>query len=272
MNFIRNHLPNGAKVGDDSGGEERYHGPMVYINPGQVEEAAHYMEFHGAIDLSELTFNAFPYPDSDVSEDFGVESFLDIAVFEIPDRCSSRSCDLSEFGVGMQTYFNGMTFLNLCQGGRLAVDHNKFHGLLSSLMVPMEGSMPEHIVNGRFPVPEKNHNFEVMIANCNQNGRRVSLSGQVVFEIDDDPLTKLSVASEVKLTLVALAVCMIFTMLSVRVRRGTYSDYIYRLANVEEDRTDSQQAQQPQQALEPQNSHARDGDGATNLLQGATIV
>ncbi len=245
---------------------ESYTGPKVYINPGQVEEASHYMQFNGAIDLSELTFTAFPYPDSDENDDFGVESFLDIAVFPVPEHCTSRTCDLSEFGVGVQTYFNGLTFLNLCQGGRLWLNQNKFQGLYATLMVPMEGSMPEHIKKGKLLVSEKNQNFEVMIANCNPNGRRVSLSGQVVFEIDDDPLINLSFMSEVKLTLVALAVCMIFSLLSIRVRMGTQADHNYRLANPEEDPADGQQIQQRQRNI------VHEGNQELIQLQGATIV
>lgn len=266
MNFIRDQISKWKRGGDASTDKDSYAGPKVYINAGQIQEAAHYMPFLGAIDLSELTFSAFPYPDSETYEDFGVESFLDIAVFPVPDHCTSRTCDLSELGVGFQTVYDGITFLNLCQGGRLWLDLSKFQGLHASLMVPMEGSMPEHIKKGKLEVSEKNQNFEVMIANCNPNGRRISLSGQVVFEIGDDPLVSLSLVSELKLTLVALAVCLFFSLFSIRVRMGTQADHNYRLANPEEDPSDSQQIQLP-----PRNDVQEENEELSQL-RGATVV
>lgn len=267
MNFIRSHLPYREVVGDGSNaGSESDPGPTMYLYPGQVEEATQYMQFNGAIDLSELTFDAFPYPDSDGDDDFGVESFLDIAVFPVSEYCNSRSCNLSEYGVGMETYFNGMPFLNLCQGSRLLLDHSKFKGLYASLMVPMEGPMPSHIKNGKFPVPEKNLKYEVVIANCNQKGRRVSLSGQIVFENNEDSPVHLGVASEVKLTLVALTVCVVFSLISIRVRRGTLADHNYQLVNPDENPSDSQPAQQAQ------SNNGQEGNEQSSPLQEATIV
>ena len=76
-----------------------------------MEEAVHYMQFTGEIDLSELVFSA-------EGPSNGVQSFVDVAVFEVPSQCTSHNCDLSQFGVGALTHFNGVTFLNLCQSGR----------------------------------------------------------------------------------------------------------------------------------------------------------
>ena len=91
-------------------------GPSIGIPPGQVKEDVHYMESRGAIDLSELRFYADEYPQAAHSSlDFGVQSnktyeedqikdknvggvetFVDIAVFEVPKHCTSRNCDLSK--------------------------------------------------------------------------------------------------------------------------------------------------------------------------------
>ena len=99
-------------------------GPMLNLPPGQVEEAVHYMSDSGFIDLSFLRFSSSSsslisgqqYPQHTVINDHnhndeksniqniqaqqqnggGIESFLDIAVFEVPQHCTSRNCDLSK--------------------------------------------------------------------------------------------------------------------------------------------------------------------------------
>ena len=107
--------------------ESILNGPTIGINPGQVKEDVHYMEARGDIDLSHLRFYAEDYfketndhsdfnvqnnttiyrnedIDSNSSENnsittFGaIESFLDIVVFDVPEHCTSRNCDLSKVG------------------------------------------------------------------------------------------------------------------------------------------------------------------------------
>jgi hypothetical protein len=196
-------------------------GPHLTISPGDVEEAVHYMQFTGDIDLSELVFTA-------ESSGTGIESFLDIAAFEVPPHCSSHNCDLSQYGVGAQTHFNGVTFLGLCQSGRLVIDTNIFQGHHIQLMVPSDGPMPSHIKsNGTFKVPVQNRNYNVMLANCNDQGRSVSVTGQVVFDFDEN-LTPITPKTLTVLTSVALAICLLFSALSIKIDRGTRADWEYR--------------------------------------------
>ena len=99
------------KTGDYD--DNTLHGPSIGIPAGQVKEDVHYMESRGSIDLSSLRFHADDYPQGAHSGIFGfdlqsnktneehtehknVESFLDIAVFEVPEHCTSRNCDLSK--------------------------------------------------------------------------------------------------------------------------------------------------------------------------------
>ena len=169
-------------------------GPFLDISPGDVEEAVHYMKYTGEIDLSELRFVADHSSHQSKEEEEeeeaagGVQSFLDIAIFEVPEYCTSQNCDLSRFGVGEFTEINGMPFLGLCKNGRLIIDDNIFRGKHSQLMVPSQGSMPSHIKSGSatFKVPSPNRSYDVMIANCNDHGRHVHLTGGVVFSIDAD--------------------------------------------------------------------------------------
>jgi hypothetical protein len=260
MNIIHNHFGRGSSKNKRN--DNDFHmrdGPKIDIKPGQVEEAVHYMAFNGAIDLSQLHFEAFPADGGDLDPSSALpsrshtahwdnesqqqhnnnnfnnstthvvrESFLDIAVFEVPERCTSRTCDLSRFGVGRIQQFSGATFLNLCHGGRLDLDLDVYRGYHTQLMVPQEGPMPQKVRYGKVTVPVPNRNYEVMIANCNDSGRKVQLTGQVIFDFDDDPVSQLDASSLAVLTLIAFAVCLFFSACSIRVRwgRGSGSDYM----------------------------------------------
>jgi hypothetical protein len=221
MNFFGRHHVSGRSRGN--GRHKDDNRSEVVIKPGQVEEAVHSMQFNGAINLSELQFHV-EYSVGTNAHD--VESFLDIVIFEVPALCTSRTCDLSLYGVGEMEHFTGMDFLSLCKDGRLLLDMDLFEGHHTSLMVPSEGDMPTHVKNGSFTIPVENRNYEVMIANCNDNGRKVTISGQIVFDVGDDTFG-LSLFSEVKLTLVALGICLVFSIFSIRIRRETLADYNY---------------------------------------------
>ena len=108
-------------------------------------------------------------------------------------------------------------------------------------MVPSDGPMPSHIKRsaGTFQVPVKNRNYDVMIANCNENGRRVMLKGQVVFDFQEKNFTPLTSGSLTILTTVAFAVCLILSLLSIKIERGTRSDWEYqRFQSIEAERED----------------------------------
>jgi hypothetical protein len=225
MNFLHRHHDLRRRHGNGRHDDDK--GSEVIIKPGQVEEAVHSMQFKGAIDLSQLHFHA-ESPDYGERDAPSVESFLDIVVFEVPELCSSRTCDLSLYGVGEMEHFIDMDFLSLCTNGRLQLNMDLFRGRHTSLMVPSDGEMPRHVKNGSFTIPVENRNYEVMIANCNEHGRKVTLSGQVEFDFGDNP-SGLTIESEVKLTLVALGICIFFSILSIRIRLGTQADYNYHL-------------------------------------------
>lgn len=226
MNYISDKLKN--KGGHGSQADGGGNGPHLTITPGDVEEAVHYMKFTGSIDLSELYFTA-------ESGGSGIETFLDIAVFEVPPHCTSNNCDLSRYGIGAETHFDGMTFVGMCQAGRLFIDRNIFEGYHTQLMIPSDGPMPATIKKGKaiFKVPVQDRNYNVMLANCNENGRSVSLTGQVVFDFEEN-LTPITFHTLTVLTSVALMVCLFFSCLSIKVDRGTRADWEYqRFQNVE---------------------------------------
>jgi len=227
------------------------YGNTIDIAPGQVEEAVHYMTQNGNIDLSFLRFQMKKrYNEGGTSgnsqiqnygDNYGGtgnvdlhyhyhESFLDIAVFEVPENhCTSRNCDLSKYGIGSLAHFKGSTYLNLCQAGRLVLDHNIYKGYHTQLMIPArEGSMPNHVKNGgTFSVP-KNKYYEVMIANCNQSGQHVHVTGQVVFDFQENGYAGSGELTNTTFALLVSLACMVFltfSLLSVRINWGTRADF-----------------------------------------------
>ena len=121
---------------------------------------------------------------------------------------------------------HGASYLNLCQGGRLHLN-DKFTGHATHLTVPAKGSMPDRIKQRQYNkihMPEAKH-YEVMLANCAANGRKVRVSGQVVFDLVDDDVDSLTRQSLTILVSVAAVVFCLFVILTVRVNMGTRSDF-----------------------------------------------
>ena len=100
MDFIRNQIANFNRNDhdeDDNNNQDQTDRPTSDISPGQVEEAVHYMSQNGYIDISFLRFaSSLSKYHKGVQIQDGVESFLDVAVFEVPEHCTSRNCDLSK--------------------------------------------------------------------------------------------------------------------------------------------------------------------------------
>ena len=123
MNYVRKFLTGNGSNDKDDYDENILNRPTVGIFPGRVKEDVHYMESAGSIDLSYLRFyaddsakhthNAFSFDlqsnktnnekeESHIDDNKGnvsvaiKESFVDIAVFEVPQHCTSQNCDLSK--------------------------------------------------------------------------------------------------------------------------------------------------------------------------------
>jgi len=209
------------------GNSHHHHG--LQIHPGQVEEAVHWIQYSGEINLSELRFVAGE------KSNHNVDSFVDLAVFEVPMDCQgSQSCDLSKYGIGTLEHFGGFAFLNMCEDGRLKIDKELFRGHHEELYVPSDGLIEEdRVPNPEILIAATGRNYEVMVANCNKMGRDVTLMGQVVFDSFREDSQNM-VAPEMKLILFALFTCLFFTFCSVRINMGTRSDYIYNRFNSED--------------------------------------
>ena len=168
-------------------------------------------------------------------------TYIDIAIFEVPNDCNSQKCDLTEYGVGILEHYDGIRFLNFCSPeGRLNINKDKFIGHHVELPVPTNGPMITDHVNlddSEIYIANAGRTFEVMIANCNkQQGREINLYGQVVFDsiglASNSEQDAAIVTTEIHLMLFALAICVLFTLCSIRVNMGTRAQYTYdRLAH-----------------------------------------
>ena len=87
--------------------------------------------------------------------------------------------------------------------------------------------MPDRIKQrqyNKFSMPEAKH-YEVMLANCHPNARKIRVRGQVVFDLVDDGDVDLTKDSISVLVSVACLVFVVLTILTVRVNLGTRADF-----------------------------------------------
>jgi hypothetical protein len=233
MNFYRNRVKLRGQGKFDKDSQPDQH--EITLNPGDVHEASHWMPYKGDIDLSELTFHAEPVSAENAST--SIQSFLDIAVFPVQEQCTSETCDISKYGAGKMDHFKNHSFVTLCDNGRLRIDSDLFQGFHTQLMVPSLGQMPRHLKYKKVALPQKDQTYEVIFANCNDAGRKVQITGQAVLDYDENQIDT-SFGSVMILTTIAVSICLLFTFLTVRIRRGTQAEYnaYQRLSVVEIER------------------------------------
>lgn len=217
MNFYRNHVRLRGKSRNNNNELSGQH--KITLEGGQVQESSHWTPRKGDIDMSELTFNAETLSIEEQST--SIQSFLDIAVFEVQRQCKNESCDISKYGVGK---IDTLKNVDLCENGRLRIDNHVFQGFHTQLMIPSTGPMPHHVKHKKIALPHKEQMYKVLFANCNKGGRKVQITGQAVLEYNENQV-ELSFGSVASLTVIALSICLFFTFLTVRIRRGTRAEY-----------------------------------------------
>jgi hypothetical protein len=293
MDVIRKELRHQKQQRGGGGGKGKDNDEyVIQIHPGQVQEAAHKLQHPGEINLTELRFKAVRSSDEgddDAFVDFedevfdrnhrhhgdnkeeevglNINTYIDIAIFEVPNNCNSQTCDLPDYGVGTLEHYNGIRFLNLCDNGRLKINHDLFVGHHIELPVAKYGPMKTDrldVEESEIFVPTGGRTFEVMIANCNKQGREINLFGQVVFDSillnNDGSINGIDIISEIHLVIFALAVCLFFTLCTVRIHLGTRADYTYaRLTR--NTRISNLVSTEPQEVEELEAQEGRDDGG-----------
>jgi hypothetical protein len=110
-------------------------------------------------------------------------------VFREPDDChrSTKGCDWTTLGVGASDSFGNLRWccandaiaLNMCTGksdyGRLIVNETLFKGTLRSLPIESTGKQDVYVTNSQIAVDEGSGNYVLVMANCNTEGRTVSV-------------------------------------------------------------------------------------------------
>jgi hypothetical protein len=220
----------------------------LVLDPGHVEEAINFMARSGRINLSGLKFEAEPHQEEvssgdDVRNNNNTEdhhhpdTLFDIAIFELPSSCSSRNCVLSEVGIGRmeEQDGDGRPFLNLCHDGRLLIDGIIFKGHHLQIKVPARGGMRKHL-EGKKKLDVKNGGryYEVILANCNEEGRSVNVEGQVVFEflVENDAPSRLQSLDlpDKQYLLVSVSTFLLLLMCCFRVRCSPRRSSLYEAA------------------------------------------
>ena len=172
-----------------------------------------------------------------------------------------------QFGVGDLSHFNGGSYSNFCKAGRLNLDHSVFKGHHTQLMVPIEGPMQDRIKQrktARFSGTKERH-YEVVLANCHRHGRNVRVNGQVVFDLveTESIANNLTRGSAAILSSVALVVFLALSVLAVRVRLGTRSDFereLYGLVPSTDDDGDVAGEGEPREPTEVEDQYEDDND------------
>lgn len=226
MDSLRQHLVRRRGDRNTAPSNLRIPANHVVIRPGLVEEAVHKIDYQGDIDLSELRFVAL-----EDSESYNIDSFVDIVVYQVPAHCNSHTCDLSEYGVGILDRYNGSDYLRLCDlNGRLQLDHDKFRGHHVELSVPRKGPMPlDRVMEDASYIlaSQRDQTYNVMVANCNKEGREIAVTGQVIFESFGKTLYAQDDVSGMHLLMMGIAICLFFTICTFRIHMGTRADYTH---------------------------------------------
>mmetsp|Transcript_16495 Transcript_16495/g.46059 ORF Transcript_16495/g.46059 Transcript_16495/m.46059 type:complete len:583 (-) Transcript_16495:474-2222(-) len=122
---------------------------------------------------------------------------LDVAVFHLPQKCARTraGCDWPDLGIGKRSdkgqirycCSNDAIDLGLCEGnqyGRLIMDAAIFEGQHRFLNIPSTGSYDNFMKYGKFPQKGENGKYVIAMANCNDEGRPVLVSGKTVWMSD----------------------------------------------------------------------------------------
>lgn len=123
-------------------------------------------------------------------------TMLDIAVMHLPGSCanSESGCDWPDFGIGSKNSDGDVRWccsqdaveLGLCEGedkyGRLIVNNTLFLGTHRYVEIPATGPVSDQIRYGKIEIPDKSGRYVVILANCNDEGREVLVTGATVWK------------------------------------------------------------------------------------------
>jgi hypothetical protein len=121
-------------------------------------------------------------------------TYLDLVAFRLPDECANTKagCDWQSLGIGARHADGTLRWcctpeavaLGFCKGGdelgRLIVDQAKLSAKKRMIPIPNSGDMTKAVNNGMIDEQESG-NYVLVMANCNDAGRDVLISGEAAY-------------------------------------------------------------------------------------------
>ena len=122
---------------------------------------------------------------------------LDIAILHLPGECANTrsGCDWTELGIGARSEEGDVRWccstdaveLGLCEGGpkygSLIVNQTLFKGNNHRYVeIPPTGKMVDGVRYGKIEEPNDSGRYIVVLANCNDQGREVLVTGSTVWK------------------------------------------------------------------------------------------
>ncbi|GKY95508.1 hypothetical protein MPSEU_000512500 [Mayamaea pseudoterrestris] len=122
-------------------------------------------------------------------------TFVDFVAFKLPSDCANTKagCDWPSLGIGAQLPDGTLRWccssdavaLGLCKGGadlgRLIVDQGKLPGKKRQIPIPNSGEIAKSVNNGLIDA-EESGNYVLIMANCDDQGRDLLLTGEAAYK------------------------------------------------------------------------------------------
>jgi len=173
--------------------EIRQYQGLIEANSSYIHYSDGFLEAPGYIDLSNLKFVSLRLGSG--SNQTFVDSTVDIAFFHLPSTCASSKdgCDWSKLGIGASDDKGNLRWccsensqeLGFCEEksqGRLIVNADSFTGQHRFIDVPASGALITNLKYGKLEEPLYSGKYVLVVANCNDDGRDVTITGDYVWK------------------------------------------------------------------------------------------
>lgn len=183
-----------------------FEGPL-YATPEFIHYSEGFIVAPGYVDISNLVFKSLNEANDnsnrnlDGGRGLDVEPAIDIVVFREPRECTSHpDCDWTHLGIGTKspvgdTYWccwGDALDLEICKSrtqshspvGHLALNRTAFTGQYRSITIDTSGKAQSSSVPFGKLEQGKTGTYVLVIANCNPNGRNMTVQGKYVLMSD----------------------------------------------------------------------------------------
>mmetsp|Transcript_35804 Transcript_35804/g.55091 ORF Transcript_35804/g.55091 Transcript_35804/m.55091 type:complete len:569 (+) Transcript_35804:63-1769(+) len=174
-----------SKVPVTSGGDDG-------LQEGDHEESTHHEKDGGGRSLNSNFKNEEVVPRNLADGTDAGSTMIDIVLFPVPNECAKtrKGCDWTELGVGASDGHGNLRWccagdavdFGFCDGGpshtgRLIVNSTVFQGQHRVVTIPRTGDLKTAVKYGRLEQSTHSGKYVLVIANCNDKGRDVLVTG-----------------------------------------------------------------------------------------------